>query len=224
MAALQTQTLPADAPQIQKYGRPRLLTRELIEKIKTAASSGEQTQTEAALEFGIPKSSFCKLRQRLKIPWVKPIPKPRQPAPPKAEVLIARIIFDTKAWMYEAARLRGCASVKDWHSNILRAELAGLRLWKLSRVPPKGEKDIARGKNPNDFHRTVLSAEAVQRLLHLAGEMSIPELARRFGVSLSAVRAILRRFENGKHVSIPSRAGVRGPALRVNLSREGRNE
>ena len=133
----------------------------------------------------------------------------------KLRIRVSKRLYASLCEMFQLTRFGGDAgSLEVFAGELLESCAAEFRLRKLCAASPLAPKSESAPPQTNDVHRVKLRPAAIQRLLHLATEMSVSELARRFRVSTTHVRLILQRHQNGAHVEVPGRSQGRGSEWR----------
>lgn len=127
-------------------------------------------------------------------------------APPEIKIKTRRIVTIR---LGQAAR-RSLLPLEIYCAQILEAHSADLNLKEICADSPVHPKTEVALEQTNQNHRLKIRPADVQKILFLSGEMSIPELARRFRVDRSSVRRILKRHDAAQHT--PS--AIRGTGQR----------
>jgi hypothetical protein len=131
-----------------------------------------------------------------------------------AEVPRRKIVINVTSALVECAAIRDL-DPSSYLLELFRADLASVRLVKLQqsrqsnfvdrRPPPRVSSNVQIHKPQK------MDAEEVQRIVFLRQEerLSIDALAERFGRSATRIATVLRNFNEGQHVCVPSSSHTR---------------
>ena len=122
----------------------------------------------------------------------------------RSDNLVIRVARPLRTSLEEMAKA-AAVGLENFISQLVEAEIAAYRSRKLSASVPLADKECEPIKITHD-RRTKLPPAKIQRLLFLRNSgLSVPELAKRFGVGTTSVARILRLNKEAVHVPIPFR-------------------
>jgi hypothetical protein len=105
-----------------------------------------------------------------------------------------------ESWMREWSRMRACVNVRHWLRELLHSERAAYRLAIRKYRPTARKAEPSLRDVGVAVHNEPVSAEQVQRVLHLyfVERLSATAVGERIGRSPGTVRRIVTQYEQHK--------------------------